>query len=490
MGMSSFGGFVLNRSAGRISRGLIGFLLLALGLALIAGPKAEPTGRLAVVLHIDGAIGPASADYLVRSLAKAKARGASIVVLRIDTPGGLDISMREMIRAIIASPVPVVAYVGPSGARAASAGTFILYASHVAVMAPGTNLGAATPVAIGGLPVPNLNDERKDRTRAPDDGRDKGKEDAERRPAAAPKSTMETKVLNDAVAYIRALAEMRERNADWAEQAVRDGASLSAREAERRKVIDYVANTVADALAKAHGRIVTVNDAKLTLDTADLRVEHLEPDWRTLLLGAITNPNVALILMMIGIYGLIFEFMHPGALAPGTVGSICLLVGLYALAALPVNYAGLALIVLGVGLMVAEAFTPSFGVLGIGGAIAFVLGATILIDTDIPGIEVSLPLVGGLAASALAFSAAVLRVAFAARRRGVSTGAEQMIGSLGVVLDWHGAGGHVLTHGERWRAVADQKLMPNDQVRVASIDGLTLKVSPAPDTARRQGGTS
>jgi membrane-bound serine protease (ClpP class) len=390
----------------------------------------------------------------------------------------------------------VVTFVGPSGARAASAGTFILYASHVATMAPGTNLGAATPVAIGGLPVPGLEDERRERARGGEkaDGQAKNgdakdgetKDGAARRsPPLAPKSTMETKVLNDAIAYIRALAELRDRNADWAEQAVREGASLSSREAEQRKVIDYVAANIADALTKAHGRVVTVNDAKVTIDTSNLTVEHFEPDWRNRLLAALANPNVALILMMIGIYGLLFEFMHPGAVAPGTIGAICLLIGLYALQALPINYAGLALIVLGLALMVAEAFTPSFGVLGIGGAISFVLGATILIDTDLPGIEVSLTVVGGLAAAALAFSALVLRLAFAARRRAVASGAEEMIGTLAVVQDWSGTAGHVFTHGERWRATADQPLAPNEQVRVAEIDGLTLKVSPAPDAHSR-----
>jgi len=458
-------------------RGLIGLLALLAGLALTALPSGA-ADRIAVILRIDGAIGPASSDYLLRGLARAEERGAALVVLRMDTPGGLDTSMREMIRAIIASPVPVATYVSPSGARAASAGTYILYASHVAAMAPGTNLGAATPVSIGGLPSPGRDPDPPERGRKAEDG--KTGEPAR----APPKSAMEAKVVNDAIAYIRALAEMRGRNADWAEQAVRDAASLAASDAQARGVVEIVAVSVEDLLAKAHGRTVMLGERKVTLDTRDLGLESIEPDWRNRLLAAIANPNIALILMMIGVYGLIFEFINPGALYPGTIGAISLLIGLYALAALPVNYAGVALMALGLVLMLAEAFTPSLGVLGIGGAIAFGLGATILIDTEAPGFEISLPMVAGIAAASLAFSLTALRLGLASRRRKVVSGREEMPGKIGVVQDWSGAAGHVLAHGERWRAVSDAPLSPGETVRVEAIDGLTLRVTADPGPNR------
>jgi membrane-bound serine protease (ClpP class) len=365
-------------------------------------------------------------------------------------------------------------YVGPSGARAASAGTFMLYAAHVAAMAPGTNLGAATPVSLGGgMPVPGREDERRDR-KGGDKADDKGK---------APRDAMETKVINDAVAYIRSLAEMRGRNVEWAEKAVREGASLPAKEALEQKVIDLVARDIDDLLAQAHGRTVSLASGKVTLDTQGLTLARLDPDWRTRFLGAITNPNVALILMMIGIYGLMFEFMHPGAIYPGTIGAISLLVALYALAALPVNFAGLALIALGLALMVAEAFTPSLGALGIGGAVAFVLGAAILIDTDMPEFEVSWPVIGGVAASSLALALVVGRLAVGAWRRTVVTGRELMIGSSAEVADWRDRSGHVVIRGERWNAVSTAPLAPGQRVKVTALDGLVLKVEPAGNPA-------
>ncbi len=382
--------------------------------------------------------------------------------------------MREIIRAILASPVPVLMYVSPSGARAASAGTFMMYASHIAAMAPGTNLGAATPVSIGGgFPMPGQEDGRRNKKGEDEKGDEKNK------PAKPQGGAMEAKVLNDAIAYIRSLADLRERNADWAEKAVREGVSLAARDALEQEVIDIIARDVKDLLAQAHGRTVMLASGRITLDTQELAVEQLDPDWRTRFLAAITNPNVALILMMIGIYGLIFEFMNPGSLYPGTIGAISLLVGLYALAALPVNFAGLALIVLGIGLMVAEAFTPSVGALGIGGTIAFVIGATILIDTDVPEFELTWPVIGGIAVTGLAFTLVVGRLAVGSYRRQVVTGREQMIGDHGQVLEWQGGTGHVLVHGERWKAVSDAALAPGQQVRVTALDGLTLKVEPA-----------
>jgi membrane-bound serine protease (ClpP class) len=455
------------------------FLLIALGFAAAATAAAPGSGRTAILLHMDGAIGPASSDYLARGLTKAKARGAAIVVLQLDTPGGLDTSMRDIIREIIASPVPVAAYVAPGGARAASAGTYILYASHVAAMAPGTNLGAATPVEIGALPglTPREEPTKPD---AAEPGSKAGEQPPKGQARSPPPSInkMEAKAINDAVAYIRALAHLRGRNADWAERAVREAASLDADDAVTAKVVDFMARDVPDLLDQAHGRTVTIGGSRAVLNTRGLTIEQVEPDWRHQVLAAIANPNVALILMMIGIYGLLFEFMNPGALYPGVIGAISLLVGLYALAVLPVNYAGLALILVGIGLMVAEGFAPSFGVLGIGGAVAFLLGGMILIDTEAPGFGVSLPLVAGLAAASLAFTLLILRLALTSYRRPVVSGREEMIGGSGLVLDWSDGHGHVFTHSERWRAASDAPLHPGDRVRTVAVRDLTLTVTP------------
>jgi len=291
---------------------------------------------------------------------------------------------------------------------------------------------------------------------------------------------MEAKAVNDAVAYIRSLAQLRARNADWAEAAVREGASLSAEEAKARNVVDLIATSVPNLLELAHGRTVAVGERSVVLDTKGIAELAIDPDWRTRLLSVLTNPNLALILMMIGFYGLIFEFMNPGALYPGTIGAICLLLGLYALSALPLNYAGLGLIVLGVALMIAEAFTPSVGVLGIGGVIAFVLGATILVDTDVPGFDVSLPVIAGIAATGLGFSLLVVRLAWQSRKRPPLGGHEGMIGERGTVLDWSGRSGRVLAAGERWKAESETSLAAGQRVRVTGIDGLVLRVEAEP----------
>lgn len=450
------------------------FILLAAVWSLATWTPAVAQSGRAVVLNLDGVIGPASADYFERGLAKANTSGAVIVVLRMDTPGGLDTSMREIIRAIIASPVPVATYVAPGGARAASAGTYILYASHVAAMAPGTNLGAATPIQIGGPPGLDPNQAPR-----PNPGEEGAKDPKAQTAPTAGKT--EAKAINDAVAYIRALADLRGRNADWAERAVREAASLDAREAVRANVADFTARDVADLLAQADGRVVTVGGAAVTLKTKGLVIEQVRPDWRHELLAAITNPNVALIFMMIGVYGLIFEFMNPGALYPGTIGVISLIVGLYALAVLPVNYAGIALILFGIGLMAAEAFAPSFGILGIGGGAAFLLGGMVLIDTEAPGFEVSVPLLAGLAVSSLAFSLLIVRLALTSRRRRVVSGREEMLGGYGVVQDWSTGAGHVFAHSERWRAVSAAPLRPGDKVKTVAIKDLTLTVEPEKD---------
>jgi membrane-bound serine protease (ClpP class) len=323
--------------------------------SLVAGAGTASAATVAV-LDIGGPIGPATADYVERSFDKAIAEQADLIVLRMDTPGGLADSMRVIIQKILAAPVPVVGYVAPSGARAASAGTYILYACNIAAMAPGTNLGAATPIQIGGASLAQT-----------------PSEDEPAEPEAKPgKPGLEDKMVNDAVAYIRSLAQLRGRNADWAEKAVREAASLSASEALSADVIDLISADLNDLLAKIDGRKVEVGSQERTIETASAVVMTLEPDWRTELLGLITNPNVAYILMLIGIYGIILEFYNPGMVFPGVTGAISLLLALYAFQVLPVSYAGLALIGLGLALMVAEMMVPSFGTLGLGGIVAFV----------------------------------------------------------------------------------------------------------------------
>lgn len=444
-------------------------ILILAALAIFGGwgVMASSSDRSAVVLKFEGAVTPATADYIIRNIEEAAGRGAGIVVIEMDTPGGLDSSMRQIIRAILDSPVPVATYVAPTGARAASAGTYILYASHVAAMAPSTHLGAATPVAIGGGGMPFGGGQEED----DDDNAGSGT-------ARSPGSAQEAKAINDAVAYIRGLAEMRGRNGDWAERAVREAATLTASGASRENVIDFTATSIDDLLDKAHGMTVQVGQSDVVLDTRDLAIDVVEPDWRTQLLAIITNPNVALIFMMVGVYGLIFEFMNPGTLVPGTIGGISLILGLYALAVLPVSYAGVGLLILGLVLMVAEAFAPSFGILGIGGAIAFVLGAAILFDTDVPGIEISWAVIGGIAVSSIVLALIIARLAMRSTRSKVVSGREELIGATAEVMDWNGHKGHVFVHGERWNARAEQALTPGQAVRIVALEGLTLKIDP------------
>lgn len=493
--------------------------LLVLPVAGMAAAQQDAT-RTAVLLTLDGAVSPASADYLVRGIERAAQEGASAIILQMDTPGGLDTSMREIVRAILSSPVPVLGFVAPGGARAASAGTYLLYACHVAAMAPGTNLGAATPVAIGGG-MPFGGDDGDGRRREPARGEratdgigsqgtggsakenpDSARKDAAKRSASGqsttesaggekqpsapapsahePASAMEAKSINDAVAWIRSLAEMRGRNADWAEQAVRAAASLSAREALARNVIDLIATDVADLLAQVDGRSVTIAGKPAELHTEGLALRSIEPDWRTRLLSVLANPSLALILMSIGFYGLIFEFMHPGALYPGTIGAICLLLGLYALSVLPVNYAGVGLVILGLVLMIAEAFTPSAGIAAITGAAAFILGATILVDTDLPGFGVPWTSILTIVGASLAFSLLVLRMLWHARRRPALTGGHGMIGEPATVLEWDNGRGRVLAAGERWQAEGPAALPPGQRVRVVGVEGLVLRVGTEP----------
>ncbi len=432
-------------------------------------PDTAP-GRFAVRLDIDGPIGPATRDYLHRAMASAVEDGARLIILRMDTPGGLDSSMRDIIRDILASPIPVVTFVYPNGARAASAGTYILYASHVAAMAPATNLGAATPVQIAPLGS------------GPDGG-----EPGEEQTTAPAGDDMARKAVNDAVAYIQGLARLRGRNAEWAEKAVREAASLEAREALEENVIDLVATSYEDLLDQLDGRTVLVMGEERTLATSAMVIRHLEPDWRSRVLAVITNPNVAYILMLIGIYGLILEFANPGTIVAGVVGAICLLLALYAFQVLPVNYAGVGLILLGVALMVAEAFAPSFGALGIGGVIAFVIGSIILVDTEAPGFGISIALIGAVALFSAVLFILLLGLLFKARHRPVVSGREQMVGAPAQVMEGFEGEGLVRAHGELWRARSDVPLAAGQRVRVTAIDGLHLKVSPEEGKRRGEG---
>ncbi|MCY4339305.1 MAG: nodulation protein NfeD [Gammaproteobacteria bacterium] len=491
-------------------------ILAVLCVALAVGLLHGETRTKAILLSVNDAIGPAITDYLERGLEQAHAAGAEIVIIQLDTPGGLDLAMRSIIQAVIASPVPVAIHVAPAGARAASAGTYMMYAAHVAAMAPGTNLGAATPVQMGGMPgmePPQRPDAptpepspQPDASAADEDAGNSddpsaasydpnaasndpsATSDAQADADAAPTGqqqavpgnaeAMRNKIVNDAVAYIRSLAELRGRNAKWAEQAVRAGASLSAGAALEAGVIDIIARDIPDLLQQTDGMTVTVQNTERTLHTDGLIVEAIAPDWRNELLAIITNPNIAYILMLLGIYGLFFELANPGYVLPGVIGGISLLLALYALQVLPVNYAGLGLMLLGVALMVGELFVPSFGILGIGGVISFVLGSVLLFDRDSGHLAVSLPLISAVSILSAGFFLVVLRSLYASRRRPVVAGAEELIGATGIIAADFDDNGIIHIHGEQWNARSKTPLHNGARARVTGRDGLTLLVEP------------
>jgi membrane-bound serine protease (ClpP class) len=427
----------------------------ALGAEDGAGPGT------AILIRVEGAIGPATSAYVADAIADAEERGARLLIMEMDTPGGLDTSMRAIVKAVLASSVPVVGFVAPSGARAASAGTYILYACHIAAMAPGTNVGAATPVQIGGFGGRNALEQGSP-------GEDKkGGDDA-----------MTHKLVNDAVAYIQSLAQLRGRNGEWAAKAVRDAASASAAEAVKLGVIDLIATDVRDLLKKIDGRVVEVGGRKVTLKTQKLAVVEVEPGWQSRLLSFVSNPNVAYILMLVGIYGLIYEFSNPGAVLPGTVGVASLVLALYAFQLLPINYAGMALILLGLALMVAEAFMPSFGALGIGGVAAFIVGSLLLVDTRAPGFGLSASLIFSLAALSAVLLYFVVDMAMRSHQRPVVTGSEELVGASGRALVAFMGEGSVRLHGEIWSARSELPVAAGDQVEVVGREGLVLLVRP------------
>jgi len=462
---------------------------LMLSVLLICGAR-QATAAEVWVVGLEGAIGPAYADYFIRALERGEEAGIDLLVLRLDTPGGLDKSMRDMIKVILASGVPVATYVAPNGSRAASAGTYIMYASHIAAMAPATNIGSSTPVSIGGeggspFPIPGAPDPGAEE--GDDDGAtgdERGGEDGaegEDAPDDVPQSgtAMERKVVNDAVSYIKGLAELRGRNVEWAEATVREASNLTASEALEMNVIDIVADDLSALLADIDGRTVNAAGMDVVIDTSDANVEFIEPDWRYELLGVITDPNVAYILLMIGIYGLILEFYNPGMGIGAVVGVICLLLGAFALQMLPINYAGLALLIVGIGLLAAEAFSPSFGVFGVGGVIAFVIGSIILMDTDLPGYQISYPIIAAFAFISAGLALFALGAAWRARKARSATGKESMIGGRAEVIDDFEGEGRVRAFGEVWQARGEEPLEKGDRVEIVGVDGVWVLVARA-----------
>ena len=423
------------------------FLLLLIVLPLFA------TTSTIIKLEIKSTIGPASSNYLKEGMAAALRQNAQMVLIELDTPGGLSTSMREMIQEITNSTLPVVIYVSPKGARAASAGTYLLYASHVAAMAPGTNLGAATPVSM--MPTAKITDSN---TSSP--------------------SALEKKVINDAMAYIKSLAELNDRNISWALEAVEEGKSISAEDALRYGVIDLMADNTNELLKKLEGRSVTVSGKSVILKTEGAIIQTFEADWKTQFLSIITNPNIAYMLLLIAIYGIFFELLNPGGLFPGVIGVISGVIALYALNMIPFNYAGLLLIILGIAFMVAEVLIAGFGILGIGGVAAFAFGSLLLFDAETLGSGVSIPLIIAFSLVSLGFFIFVLRFLLHSRSVKIVSGIDEMVGARAEVIESTKEGYRVRCHGEIWYAASDSVLEVGQDVRVESLSGLVLHVKP------------
>jgi membrane-bound serine protease (ClpP class) len=450
--------------------------------------SATAAANTVVVLEIEGGIGVATADYLASGIRRAEEQNAELIIIDLDTPGGLVKPMRDMVQDILGSSVPVATYVTPAGARADSAGTYILLASHVAAMAPTTHLGAATPVSLNGEDA-TPSSPGGEPPKKPADGVADDDEDAtEPEPSATPGSAMERKVLNDAIAYIRGLAERHGRNAEWAEKAVTEAATLTAEEALEQNVIEFIAIDHADLLKQLDGHEVKVDSEQVALETGDATIEVFEPNWRIKILSAIANPEIVLLLGIIGLYGLMYEGWNPGAIVPGVVGVICLLLAAYALQVLPVNYAGLALIIVGIALMTAEAFAPSFGALGLGGIAAFVFGAIMMFDSGIPGFGISVGFVIGIAILAALAIIWLVGYALKLRRRGAVSGRGSIIGGVGIALQDFTGEGKIWLEGEAWAAQSEVPVRKNQQVIVRAMQGLILEVEPVsePDAGGAQ----
>ena len=445
---------------------------LAVSLVLLTGFSVIHAAEVHII-DLEGGIGPATSSFVVRKLDEAQARDVELVVIRMDTPGGLVEAMRDIVSGILGSRVPVVTFVTPSGARAASAGTYIAYASHLAAMSPATNIGSSTPVSIGGgdsLPIPGFED---------GSGEEGGDGNGEEIPTSIPGSAMGQKVINDSVAYIRGLAELRERNADWAEKSVREALNVTASEALELNVINLIANDLDELLISLDGQVVKVNeDITVQLDLTDPLITVAERTWRDDFLEKITDPNIAYILLMIGIYGLIFEFYSPGVGIGAVVGVISLLIAAYALQMLPVNYVGLLLLVLGLGLMATEAFVPSYGIFAIGGVVSFGFGSLLLFDDDFGGFGVSMGLVVGVAISTALVTSYTLTMALRQRRRLATTGSEALVGKTAVVMSDFEKRGKVRLGGEIWNAVnsGSDPLQSGSEVKIESVENLNLTV--------------